>query len=330
MAKDRLKELSEELKSIEKLDTLLKKYRKEWILLNKDKEKGKAIDEERLKHFEKEYKSIKKLEDRIDAVADKYNNVAKKIAVANKKVQEFNEFVNDSIDGTEELDTILVSIGNTAGKNSKLYKETKDIQSDINGVLGSIFSITNFIGDKNDKLKESAISAGKAYYEIQTSVAQAKVDLDNNKISQEDYNKVVQDGYSKFNELTNAINYAGVGSKKLKNILNGAKSELADMNKSANLSSLMGTVGNADELYNKLILIQNTFGETSQIAVTFGAHLAGVEAAAESIAGELAAWPELTGKAGQEQDKLKSQLMGMVDEYKNTSLIIADINKKYE
>jgi len=327
--KDKLKELSKEQAQLQKLDTILKKYRKEWMLLLKDKEKGKAIDEERLKHFEKEYKSVKKLEDRIDGVAGKYNSVAKKIDAANKKLQEFNEFVDDSIGGAEELDTTLVSIGNTAGKNSKLYKETKDIQSEINSVLGSIFSITNFIGDKNDKLKESAISSAKAYYEIQTSVAQANVDLESNKISQEDYNKVVQDGYSKFDELTNAINYAGVGSKKLKNILDSTKSTLAEMNQSANLSSLMETVGNTDELYQKLMLIQNTFGETSQIAVNFGTHLIGVEAAAESIAGELAKWPELTGKAGKEQNLLKSQLTGMVDSYKGMNSSIADINKKY-
>jgi seryl-tRNA synthetase len=92
----------------------LSKIQNEWDKLLSKKQKGQKFDEDRLKQLEKEFRTYNTLANKVDKIADAHNEL-------NKKIKEFNDELDDTLNNFDDLDDSFVSIGKTIGKNSKLY-----------------------------------------------------------------------------------------------------------------------------------------------------------------------------------------------------------------
>jgi hypothetical protein len=105
----------------------------------------------------------------------------------------------------DDIDTNLVSIGNTIGKNTKAYEFQKEKLDKTKVVLESIGNVITKNSKINDKDKDQMTKVLKAYKQNQASILEASKLKARDKISQQEYLKLVEDSRKTYSDLRSEI-----------------------------------------------------------------------------------------------------------------------------
>jgi hypothetical protein len=244
-----------------------------WRRINDARARGQQYDAAALRFLEQQYQTLDRLENRIESIYGTWSNLTDEIEDSNKELKE-------SLENFDDIDSTLVSIGNRIGKNSALYQTQLDRTNQIKETISGISSILTDLDD--DKLVDSGAAASEAYKNTQRSILSAGLALAKNEISQTEYNKLIQDSYSEFSNLVDAIDTSTEAGQQLVEIFKAAKEELQSVtvaaqtaaNKLEGMNAALDEIGGsgmpaARELSNALSEIANkgTLGKAALIAL---------------------------------------------------------------
>jgi hypothetical protein len=149
------------------------------------------------------------------------------------------------ISGTDLYENLLTKVGNTLGKNSKLYEESEFL---LDKSKGTTFQLAKIIESTDDeKLKKTGEAALGAYTELQTSIIETNVKISEGKATQDDLNKIIIEGTEKIQEFTNSISESTEQGRELKASFKDTIDEVDTLNKTTkhtqdNISSMTGAM----------------------------------------------------------------------------------------
>lgn len=115
----------------------------------------------------------------------------------------------------DEIDTNLVSIGNTIGKNTKAYQFQKEKLDKTKIVLESIGTVINKNSKINDKDKDQMAKVLKAYKQNQSSILEASKLKARDKISEQEYLRVVEESRKAYSDIRSEIELSADATKLL-------------------------------------------------------------------------------------------------------------------
>jgi hypothetical protein len=190
-----------------------------WRRINDAKLRGQQYDVNALRYLEQQYQTLDKLEDRIEGIYDNWGDLTDEIEKSNKKISE-------TLENFDDIDSSLISIGNRIGKNSALYQTQLDRTNQIKQTMVGISSILTDNNDLSDVQVEAGNAAAEAYKNTQKSILNAGLALAKNQITQSQYNDMIQDSYSGFSDLIDAIDTSTESGQQLVEIFRAAKQEL--------------------------------------------------------------------------------------------------------
>ena len=190
-----------------------------WRQINDAKSRGQQYDVDALRYLEQQYQTLDKLEDRIEGIYDNWGDLTDEIEKSNKKISE-------TLENFDDIDASLISIGNRIGKNSALYQTQLDRTNQIKQTMVGISSILTDNNDLSDAQVDAGNAAAEAYKDTQKSILNAGLALAKNQITQSQYNDMIQDSYSGFSDLIDAIDASTESGQQLVEIFRAAKQEL--------------------------------------------------------------------------------------------------------
>lgn len=246
-----------------------------WRRINDARQRGQQYDEAALRYLEQQYQTLEKLEDKIESIYDDWSGLTDEIELSNKKLEQ-------SLDNFDDIDSSLISIGNRIGKNSALYQTQLDRTNQIKETISGISSILTDNNDLSDAQTNAAEAASNAYKNTQKSILSAGLALAKNEISQTEYNKLIQDSYTQFSDLVDAIDTSTESGKQLVEIFSAAREEVQSVaaaaqnaaNKLEGINAALGELGSsgipgANALAGALEDIANkgTLGKAALIAL---------------------------------------------------------------
>jgi hypothetical protein len=170
-----------------------------------------------------------------------------------RKQEEANRAIQIEIDNNDELDTTLVSIGNTLGKNSTLYKDHEQRINNIKAVSASILSVVQKNNNLDSDKKEQLLAIVKAYKEQEISVANIQKEVEKGNYTQEQAADLIKQTTDGVEELISRVDLSGKEFKELREVLKGVTGETAAFAKYAEKSQLAfqaldNTMGNLSGL----------------------------------------------------------------------------------
>jgi hypothetical protein len=127
----------------------------------------------------------------------------------------------------DDIDTNLVSIGNTIGKNTKAYQFQKEKLDQTKGIIESIGIVISKNSKINDKDQDQMAKVLKAYKQNQSSILEASKLKARDKISQLEYLKIVEDSRKTYNDLRSEIELSAEATELL-------AEHIADMDREIN------------------------------------------------------------------------------------------------
>ena len=268
--------LNEEYNSLDQQASL-------WRKINAEKEKGLQYDERALKYFEKTYGSVTNLEKRIDSIFDTWSDFTDEVEQSNKKIKE-------TLNNFDDIDDTLTSIGNTIGKNSKLYGA---FSSRLDSTKTTMQSISNILQNSNDLSEtqvDNAMEASKAYQNMNISIAKGSKELMKGKITQSQFNDLVKESYESFDDLVSKIDDSTESGKELLKILQASKAEMQQFEKAADASAkkLQAMNGAIDQFASSGIPAAREMGDVLKSAAEGGKGLGLALTALGAAAGALA------------------------------------------
>lgn len=137
----------------------------------------------------------------------------------------------------DDIDDSLVSIGNALKGNTTLQEKFSDKLNYAKTTLTSIANIVDGAGFDDRQLK-SIDKANDAYRNMNTSIATAASSLTRGKISQEEYNNLIQESFEHFDSLVDMIDASTDAGQELVNTFAAARQELEEFEKAAQKSAV--------------------------------------------------------------------------------------------
>ncbi len=137
----------------------------------------------------------------------------------------------------DDIDDSLVSIGNALKGNTTLQEKFSDKLNYAKTTLTSIANIVDGAGFDDRQLK-NIDKANDAYRNMNTSIATAASSLTRGKISQEEYNNLVQQSFEHFDSLVAMIDASTESGQQLVNTFAAARQELEEFEKAAQKSAV--------------------------------------------------------------------------------------------
>jgi len=214
-----------------------------WRRINDARARGQQYDEAALRYLEQQYQTLDKLEDKIESIYDNWSDLTDEIEASNKELK-------GTLDNFDDIDSSLISIGNRIGKNSALYQTQIDRTKQIKETIAGISSILTDNNDLSDSQVDAAAAAAGAYKNTQKSILSAGLALAKNEITQTEYNKLIQDSYTEFSDLIDAIDDSTESGRQLLEIFKAAKEEVESVATAAQnaANKLQGVNAALDEL----------------------------------------------------------------------------------
>jgi hypothetical protein len=137
----------------------------------------------------------------------------------------------------DDIDDSLVSIGNALKGNTTLQEKFSDKLNYAKTTLTSIANIVDGAGFDDRQLKRID-KANDAYRNMNTSIATAASSLTRGKISQEEYNNLIQESFEHFDSLVDMIDASTDAGQELVNTFAAARQELEEFEKAAQKSAV--------------------------------------------------------------------------------------------
>ena len=137
----------------------------------------------------------------------------------------------------DDIDDSLASIGNTLKGNTTLQQKFTDKLNSAKVTLTSIANIVDGAGFDDRQLK-NIDKANDAYRNMNTSIATAAASLTNGKISQQQYNDLVQQSFEHFDSLVAMIDSSTEAGQEMLNVFAAARQELEQFEKAAQKSAV--------------------------------------------------------------------------------------------
>jgi len=161
--------------------------------------------------------------------------------------RELLETQQDSLDNFEDIDDELTSIGNTIGKNSKLFEvQKKRIAAGV-ATLTSISTILKDNKDISEKDREGLVKYNASYKENLVSVANINRKYAEGKIDKEEANKLIDEATQKHRENTASIELSNEVLEKVGPTINALNSEIESFGNLAQKS--LGHIKHMDEIF---------------------------------------------------------------------------------
>jgi len=233
----------------------LAKIQAEWDKILEKKRKGQKYDEERLKFLKEEYKNYSALEKKVNGLSDSYNSF-------NKKIEDTNKKLGDSIENFDEVEESIKSIGFGVSKNEKLQDAFNSKIDNAKGTLKSVSAILQSQSELSQNQINNAEKASQSYKKVFTSVGDASKELKRGNITQTEFNELVQQSYKEFATLIDNIDDSTQAGKDLKDVFTDAYKEVESFNKAAEKSAkAMGMLDTAmDQLGSSGIPVVGELG----------------------------------------------------------------------
>ena len=162
----------------------------------------------------------------------------------------------------DDIDDSLTSISNALQNNTELQEKygkklnyAKDALTDIS----SIVERASF----DDRQLKAVDKVGESYRDMNVSIARAAEGLTKGKISQQEYNKIVQDSFKKFDSLVGLIDTSTEEGRELVEVFRQGREELESFEKAANRSAAaLGGINTAlDQLGSSGIPLAREMGD---------------------------------------------------------------------
>jgi hypothetical protein len=114
------------------------------------------------------------------------------------------KLTKENLTNFDSIDDTLASIGNTLQNNSALQNT---FNTKLDAAKNTLRSVAQAVesGTFDDRQLKHIDAAGKAYAEMNTSIATAASNLQNGRISQQEYNEIVKQSVKSFDDLLSAI-----------------------------------------------------------------------------------------------------------------------------
>jgi hypothetical protein len=154
-----------------------------------------------IKQYEDSYTNLTKSQESLEQIQTKEND---RVASIKQTVEE-----------TDELDAITSSIFSNSGKYKNIENETLLLTIEHKKSLESISNIVSGLGETQSQLNEQSSATNTAYKNLNTSILSSKQDLEDNKISQEEFAVNVVDSYKNFDKLIQKIDTSTEEGQKL-------------------------------------------------------------------------------------------------------------------
>lgn len=198
----------------------------------------------------------------------------------------------DSLRDFDEYEGALNSITNTLGKQSDIYGLINKKLEATKTLIGSIADKIDNTNDLEDKHKKSIYAAAEAYKKSKQVIAESNLELKKGNITQEEYNKAVQESYKNYEKVVSAIDTSNKSAKRTVNTLNKMGDEMKSFAEAAKKSEeRMDQLGTAldelgssgipvmDKISGALKNIANKDAKGAKLAITaLGAAIGGLAA----------------------------------------------------
>lgn len=206
----------------------------------------------------------------------------------------------DNLKNFDDIDDTLSSIGGALKNNSVLQDAFTSKLKSTKETLTSIATIVE-ASEFDDKQLAHIDAAGKAYSNMNTSIANAASNLHNGKITQQEYNEIVRESVKAFDELVSLIDTSTAAGKDLVATFMQGRKELESFKIGAerSTSALEGMNGAIDQLGSSGIPLAREFSNVLGDVVNTGklgkAALIAMGAAAGKLAYDYFAAPVQAG-----------------------------------
>lgn len=219
------------------------------------------------------YKEFDKLISKIDTSTKEGKELVKIYTEQKDKLGEqvdiqkvMSDYEKDRITGIKELNSQFNRSNLQYEKFSDLAELAQTRQDTIEGSLTSISKIISTIPDEQEELKNQATATAAAYVNLETTIVSAKKELQDGKITLEEYNKLVTDSNEAFEKQVGLINTSTQAGKALVQTFQDAKSTSEEFVDAADKSKKkLETLGTAmDQLGSSGIPLMSELSNVTQ------------------------------------------------------------------
>jgi len=146
------------------------------------------------------------------------------------------KLTKESLTNFDSLDDTIASIGNTLQNNAALQNTFNTKLDAAKTTLTSVASMVEASSFDDRQLKHID-AAGKGYANMNTSIAAAASNLQNGKISQQEYNEIVKQSFESFDNLLSAIDTSTQAGKDLVEVFRRGRETMASFEQGAQRSA---------------------------------------------------------------------------------------------
>jgi hypothetical protein len=172
------------------------------------------------------------------------------------------KLTKENLTNFDSIDDTIASIGNTLQNNSALQNTFNTKLDAAKTTLTSVASIIEASSFDDRQLKHID-AAGKGYANMNTSIASAASNLQNGRISQQEYNNIVRESISSFDDLLSAIDTSTQAGQDLVEVFRRGREEMESFEQAAQRSTavLDAMNGAADQLGSSGIPLARELGD---------------------------------------------------------------------
>ena len=142
----------------------------------------------------------------------------------------------ESLTNFDAIDDTMASIGNTLQNNRELQNTFNTLLDSTKTKLSSVAAIVE-ASEFDDRQLGHIDAAGKAYANMNTSIAAAASNLQNGRISQQEYNDIVRQSVEAFDSMVSAIDTSTQAGRDLVEVFTRGRQEVESFNQAAQRSS---------------------------------------------------------------------------------------------
>jgi len=172
------------------------------------------------------------------------------------------KLTKENLTNFDSIDDTLSSIGNTLQNNSALQNT---FNTKLDAAKNTLRSVAQAVeqGTFDDRQLKHIDAAGKAYAEMNTSIATAASNLQNGRISQQEYNEIVKQSVKSFDDLLSAIDTSTQAGQDLVTTFMNGRAEMESFVKAAERSTtvLDAMNGTIDQLGSSGIPLAREFSD---------------------------------------------------------------------
>ena len=142
----------------------------------------------------------------------------------------------ENLTNFDSIDDTIASIGNTLQNNAALQGTFNTKLDKAKTTLTSVAAMVE-AGTFDDRQLGHIDAAGKAYANMNTSIASAASNLQNGRISQQEYNEIVRQSVETFDNLLSAIDTSTQAGQDLVAVFRSGREEVESFNQAAQRSA---------------------------------------------------------------------------------------------